>query len=73
MNTSIRPIDELINELSAEDRQIARQFIEFLLIKRHQKSDAPLRQDWAGALKAYRNRYTALELQEKALEWRSRD
>jgi len=30
----------------------------------------PLRQDWAGALKEYRDQYTALDLQKKALEWR---
>ena len=28
-----------------------------------------LRLDWAGALRAYRDRYTSLELQRKALEW----
>ena len=29
-----------------------------------------LRQDWAGALKDYKDKYTSLELQKKALEWR---
>ena len=29
-----------------------------------------LRQDWAGGLRDYRDQYTALELQRKALDWR---
>jgi len=44
-------------------------FVEFLLQKRGQKVAKPLRQDWAGALKEYRDQYTALDLQKGALEW----
>jgi hypothetical protein len=42
----------------------------FLLEKQEKKSGRKLRQDWAGALKEYRDQYTSLELQKKALEWR---
>jgi len=45
-------------------------FIGFLLEKRKQKYGRKLRQDWAGALRDYRDKYTSLELQKKALEWR---
>ena len=38
---------------------------------RRKKSKRKLRQNWAGALREYREQYTSLELQEKALEWRS--
>ena len=29
-----------------------------------------LRQDWAGGLSEFRDQYTSIELQKKALEWR---
>ena len=35
-----------------------------------QRSHKKLRQTWAGALKDYREKYSSLELQKKALEWR---
>ena len=35
--------------------------------RRHGKK---LRQDWGGALKDFRDKYTSLELQKKAFEWR---
>lgn len=35
-----------------------------------QEPAKPLRQDWAGALREYRDQYTAVDLQKKALEWR---
>ena len=38
---------------------------------RRKKSIRKLRQNWAGALREYREQYTSLELQKKALEWRS--
>jgi hypothetical protein len=47
-----------------------RDFIEFVLARQHKTHGAPLRQDWAGALRAYRYQYKSLVLQQKALEWR---
>jgi hypothetical protein len=44
--------------------------VNFLIEKKARKRGKKLRQDWAGALKGYRDQYTSLELQEKALEWR---
>jgi hypothetical protein len=38
--------------------------------KRRKKKNK-LRQDWAGALREYRDQYTSLKLQKKSLEWRS--
>jgi len=66
----MRSLKELIEALPPEIRQEVEDFVEFLLEKRTRKRGRKLRQDWAGALRAYRNRYTALELQKKALEWR---
>ncbi|GBD36705.1 hypothetical protein HRbin36_01833 [bacterium HR36] len=63
-------LEALIRQLPPELQQEVADFVEFLLQKRVRKSAKPLRQDWAGALKEYRDQYTALDLQKKALEWR---
>lgn len=38
--------------------------------KSARKKSKTLDQSWAGALKEYKNKFTSLELQKKALEWR---
>ncbi|MDD3699796.1 MAG: DUF2281 domain-containing protein [Atribacterota bacterium] len=63
-------LKELIEQLPPDLQEEVRDFVEFLLEKRTGKKKAKLRQDWAGALKCYRDQYTSLELQKKALEWR---
>lgn len=63
-------LEVLLRQLPPELQQEVADFVEFLLQKQARKSAKPLRQDWAGALKEYRDRYTALDLQKKALAWR---
>jgi hypothetical protein len=63
-------IGEMIKELPPELQQEVEDFVQFLIEKRVRKPGRKLRQDWAGALRDYRDRYTSLELQKKALEWR---
>jgi len=64
-------IEELIRELPPELKQEVEDFVHFLVEKREkQRSARGLRQDWAGALREYKENYTSLELQKKALEWR---
>lgn len=63
-------LEEMIKKLPPELQQEVEDFIRFLMEKRVKKYGRPLRQDWAGALKDYRDRYTSIELQKKALEWR---
>jgi hypothetical protein len=63
-------IDEVVRELPPELQQEVEDFVQFLVEKRARKRGGKLRQDWAGALKNYRDLYTSLELQKKALEWR---
>lgn len=63
-------IAELIKKLPPDLQQEVEEFVEFLTRKRARKKGRKLRQDWAGALKEYRDLYTSLELQKKALEWR---
>jgi hypothetical protein len=65
-----KELKELIDQLPPELQQEVRDFVEFLLERRARKRGRKLRQDWAGALRDYRDQYTSLELQEKALEWR---
>jgi hypothetical protein len=61
---------EKLEKLPAEKRQEVEKFVEALLNKQKPKTKTKLRQDWAGALRDYRDQYTSLELQKKALEWR---
>jgi len=63
-------LEELVKELPPALQKEVRDFVEFLLGKKAKQRGQKLRQDWAGALKDYRDRYTSLELQKKALEWR---
>ncbi len=70
MSMAVKPLPELVKELPPYAQRVVRDFVEFLLVKHRPKAGKKLRQDWAGALRAYRDQYTALELQQKALEWR---
>lgn len=47
------------------------EFVDSLLILEKQKTrqNTKLRQDWAGALKEYRQQYTSLELQQETVEY----
>jgi capsule polysaccharide export protein KpsE/RkpR len=63
-------IEQLIQELPPDLRQEVKDFAEFLVQKRQRKAGRKLRQDWAGALRDYRDQYTSLELQKMAMEWR---
>lgn len=66
----MKTLEEMIKQLPEGLRQEAEDFVQFLLEKREKKQGRKLRQDWAGALKEFRDQYTSLELQKKALEWR---
>jgi mRNA-degrading endonuclease RelE of RelBE toxin-antitoxin system len=63
-------IEEIIRKLPPELQREVKDFVNFLIEKRARKQGVKLRQDWAGALKDYRDKYSSLELQRKALEWR---
>ncbi|HQU32188.1 MAG: DUF2281 domain-containing protein [Planctomycetia bacterium] len=66
----MKTLEELIKQLPRELQEEVKDFTEFLLEKKKRKNGKILRQDWAGALEKYRDKYTSLELQKKALEWR---
>lgn len=65
-----KPLTELVRELPPDAQEVVRDFVEFLLSRRQPKAERSLRQDWAGALRAYRQQYTSLDLQRQALDWR---
>ena len=66
----MRRLKDMIERLPPDLQREVQDFVDFLLERRRRKYGRKLRQDWAGALRDYRDRYTALELQKKALEWR---
>jgi hypothetical protein len=63
-------IEEIVKELPAELQQEVADFAQFLVQRQGRKTGRKLRQDWAGGLREYRDKYTSLELQRKAMEWR---
>lgn len=63
-------LEEMIRQLPPDLRQEVADFIQFLLEKRKRESRKYLRQDWAGALKEFRDQYAAMNLQKKSMEWR---
>jgi len=60
---------ELIDQLPPDLQQEVQDFVEFLLEKKLRRKQKKLRLTWAGALRKYRDQFTSLELQKKALEW----
>ncbi len=65
----MKTLEEMVKELPPESQDEVRDFVEFLLSKKRKRKQKYLRMDWAGALREYRDQYTSLELQKKALEW----
>ena len=70
MSVAARPLEDVVRELPPDLKDEVRDFAEFLLSKRNNRSGGMLRQDWAGALREHRAEYTSLELQRLALQWR---
>jgi hypothetical protein len=66
----MKTLEELVRELSPDMQEEVREFAQYLLEKRSKGKKKYLAQTWAGGLKDFRSRYTSLELQKKALEWR---
>lgn len=70
METSTKPLEDVIRELSPDLRNAVKIFINILLKQSNQTVKPKLRQDWAGMLKIT-NSYTSVELQHLAVEWRN--
>jgi hypothetical protein len=65
----MKTLEELLGELTPELRDEVRRYVESLVERESRPRRERLRLTWAGALREFRDRYTALELQKKALEW----
>ena len=65
-----RTLPELVQELPPEAQEVVRELVELLLARpkadRRPNPQPPLRQDWAGALRDYRDQFTSLDLQHLA-------
>ena len=59
MDTTAKSLEELVRELPPDMVAEVRDFIEFLLSKQVRRVGRPLQQNWAGALRDYREQYTA--------------
>ena len=68
MSAEGEPLHEIVQELPSDIR--AKYATWLVLAKRGRGKKRALRQDWAGALREYREQYTSLELQRQALAWR---
>jgi hypothetical protein len=65
----MKTLDQVLQELPPHLRNEVRDFAQFLLERRAAPKQRKLRQSWAGALSEFRDQYTSLELQKKALDW----
>jgi len=65
----MKPLEEIIKELPPDIQQEVLDFAEFLMSKRKPPKQKRMRLSWIGGLREFRDKYTALELQKKALEW----
>ena len=63
-------IGKIVKELPPELQKEVEDSVNFLKEKKARQRGKKLRQDWAGALRDFRDKFTSLELQKKALEWR---
>lgn len=67
----MQTIIDKIRSLPPQLQQEVEDFVDFLLTKTtRQQGKRFLKQDWAGGLAQFKEQYTALELQRKAMEWR---
>jgi hypothetical protein len=65
----MKKLQELMKELPPDLQQEVEDFANFLLESRAKPKRVKLRMRWAGALAEFREQFTSLELQKKALEW----
>jgi hypothetical protein len=70
--TKIQAIEKKIKQLSPSTIAELEQFVNALLEKTKDVDARPIGQKWAGGLKDFREQYTSIDLQKKALDWRTR-
>jgi mRNA-degrading endonuclease YafQ of YafQ-DinJ toxin-antitoxin module len=69
----MHPILKEVEKLPPQAQQQIFDLVAALLQEHQRNPDHRLKQDWAGALSAYREQYTSLSLQQETVdEWSSR-
>ncbi len=66
----MKNLKEKIDALTPDERKKVEHLVTKLLNENGDQNTGSLNQTWAGALKEFREQYTAEELQEKAMDWR---
>jgi hypothetical protein len=66
----VKTLEEMIRDLSPDAQRQVADLVRRLAESSKAGPKRNLDQRWAGALKRYRDQYTSLQLQKKALEWR---
>jgi hypothetical protein len=69
-SVAMKSLEEMIRDLPPDDQRKVEDFVKELAKSKPPTPKRKLDQRWAGALKRYRDQYTSLQLQRKALEWR---
>ena len=64
-------LNEMVKKLPPERQAEVIDFVEFLLVKESRKPRPKMKCDWAGGLEDLRGKYSSVELQHKAGEWRA--
>ena len=65
----MKNLDQLIQDLPPDLQQEVEDFVQFLVDKKVHRKQNKLRMSWAGGLSEFKDQFTSLELQKKALEW----
>lgn len=68
MSAQPNMLSELVKKVPQELEQEVADFVLFLLEKRVPKSQ-PLKLDWKGGLREFRDEFTSVDLQHKAMDW----
>ena len=66
---TVKTLDEVIEQLPPDLQREVQDFAQFLLDRETRPKQRKLRQSWAGGLREFRDQFTSLDLQKKALEW----
>lgn len=69
MEQKIKKLNEVVKKLDSKEQKEVITFARKLLARKRKPVKKKLDLSWAGALKEYKNQYTSLDLQKKALEW----
>jgi len=69
-SVAMKSLEEMIRDLPPDAQRKVEDFVKELAKSTTGAPKRKLDQRWAGALKRYRDQYTSLQLQRKALEWR---